>query len=70
MKIYVAGRVRNKENIRQVYEMLENEGHEITYKWTEQESILPLKENMNLVKKYLQDDFNAIRDADCVLMIA
>jgi len=70
MKIYVAGRYKQLTKIEEYYKILENKGHKITNKWTRQDSIKPFLENKEKARKYINEDFNGITDADIFILIS
>ncbi len=39
MKIYVAGKLENREKIKEIYGQLIKKGHEISYNWTTHKEI-------------------------------
>jgi len=70
MKFYVAARFVKKEVVRELYKKIEGLGHEITVKWTEQESLKPYEENQGKVQECVDADIEGVRTADVVIVLS
>jgi nucleoside 2-deoxyribosyltransferase len=65
MKIYVASAFENKHMVRQVYWLLGQWGHEVTYDWTRHE---PTEDRL-LRQKYALADIMGVQEADALLLL-
>ncbi len=69
MRVYVAARFGRKEEVRRIYDLLKEKGHEITADWTVHRPIKPYGENPRMSGAYAEEDVRGVLDADVFLMI-
>lgn len=83
MKIYVAGKFEQKEEIRSIYKKLQEMGHEISYDWTVHQSVknyqpgqdsamIGLNQtsiNVDLARQYTQNELKAIAESDIFIYL-
>lgn len=65
MKIYVAGKWQDRENVRLVMENVRELGHEITCDWTDHESV-----DKGLMEQYAISDCYGVFEADLLILVA
>ena len=71
-KLYVAASFEQKEQVRQLYDILKSKGHIITADWTTHKEIasLPtLEERETLAKQYVIEDTNGVANADVFILL-
>jgi len=66
MKIYVAGKYSERDNIRLVFKALEKLGHTITLDWTNHD-IYPNDAVAERLGEFANDDVEGVRNADCLI---
>ncbi|MBS3172357.1 hypothetical protein J4438_02145 [Candidatus Woesearchaeota archaeon] len=70
MKFYIAAKFELKEQVREIYGILHNLGHEITLDWTTHLPIKPYGQNQEIAKKYTAEDIDGIRKADVFILLS
>jgi nucleoside 2-deoxyribosyltransferase len=65
MKVYVASKLENYGQVREVYRLLTELGHEITHDWTE-EFFMEDKSNAQMIAEL---DYNGVCDCDILFLI-
>ena len=69
MKIYLAGRFEQKEKIREMYNLIKQEGHIITSDWTTHKPISPYEKNIALSKEYSEQDISGVEQCDVFILL-
>ncbi len=69
MKIYIAARFGKKQEVRNLYELLKERGHEITLDWTTHEFIKPFEDNQEIAEKYSVEDIEGVRNSDVFILL-
>ena len=64
MKIYVAGKFEQKQQVIQLQAKLASKGHTISYDWTTHKSIKPYIQNQAQAKIYADNEIQAIKESD------
>ncbi|MFP4402403.1 MAG: hypothetical protein ACLFPL_04175 [Candidatus Nanoarchaeia archaeon] len=64
MRIYVAGKFEEREEIRLIYNRLEELGHTIVYDWTKHSPIKPYHKNQDLALEYCEEELEGILNCD------
>lgn len=70
MKIYIAARFIEKEEVSRLYKLLSQKGYEITTDWTLHKSIKPYEENQELARRYTTEDIEGVRDCDVFILLS
>lgn len=70
MKIFVAARFGQKEEVRALYEELGKRGHKITLDWTKHKPIKPYIDNQELSARYSNEDITGVFDCDIFILLA
>ena len=68
MKFYVASKFENQKKVREIYEKLRKNGHEITVDWTKSDNEKAMKDP-ETAKKYSERDVNGVKDADVFVLL-
>jgi hypothetical protein len=69
MKVYVAAKFEERDEVLKLYEILKSKGHTVTCDWTKHKSISPYKDNPELAREYSIGDTNGSMDADFFIML-
>jgi nucleoside 2-deoxyribosyltransferase len=69
MKIYLAARFDRKDEVRELYNQLIEQGHEITYDWTTHKMIKPYHENQEIAHEYSSNDMEGVKNCDIFILI-
>jgi hypothetical protein len=69
MKIYVAARMFEAEEVKRIYHMFEKKGHEISADWTWHKNIKPYDKNQKTAKQYAIEDMNGVVDSDVFILL-
>ena len=69
MKFYIAARFTLKEEVRKIYDLLKEKGHEITVDWTLHKPIQPYDQNKELAEEYTSEDIQGVKDCDVFVLI-
>lgn len=67
MKIYVASKFENKNEVKRIHRLLRQKGHEITADWTIHQPVTD--SNHELAMKYAIEDLNGTRECDIFILI-
>src|SRR5260370_13377109 len=70
MKIYVAGRFENKQEVREAQSLLRSYGHQITHDWTKHLPIKPYSKSQELARQYGAADMEGVRNCDVFILLA
>ncbi len=72
MKFYIAASFDLKEEVKQLYALLESHGHEITKDWTDHIGTAPeeREEKRQLVERYAVEDIDGVRAADVFVILS
>ena len=72
MKIYVASSITNKEKVQEVFNILRDEGHEVTTDWTLTDDV-PEDERLarrDYIRSIAKRDFEGIYDCDAFILLS
>ena len=69
MKVYIAAKFEKKEEVRSLYKILSEMGHNITSDWTLHKMIRPYKKNHELAEEYSIEDINGVKDCDVFILL-
>jgi len=70
MKIYVAGKFEEKDQVLSLYKVLREMGHVVSYDWTGHKKLKPYQENQAGAAQYALNEFNGILDADIFIFLS
>jgi len=71
MRIYVASKFENKEEVRHAYKLFREAKHQITFDWTQEDASSKLgQERISYLKECADRDFCGVVSADCFVLIA
>jgi len=70
MKFYIAARFKLKDQVKRIYCLLRERGHEIAYDWTEEGLIKPYSENEDLARDIAIKSLNASESCDVFVLIS
>ncbi len=70
MKIYVAGKLENKEHIKEIYAQLIKKGHEISYNWTTHKEIRPYEKSQELANQYSSNELTGLQNCDVFILLS
>ncbi len=70
MKVYVAAKLENKENVKSLHNKLAEKGHEITHDWTAHKEIRPYDKNRELALEYSTHEIKAVKDSDVFILLS
>lgn len=69
MKVYLAGRFDEREQIRQMQTKLREHGHAITLDWTTHEPLGHYGDNQELSRAYAKEDLEGVIQADVFIFL-
>lgn len=69
MKLYIAARFTEKEEVRRIYALLQEQGHEITVDWTIHEPIKPYDQHPEKAHDYALEDLQGVMDCDVFVLL-
>lgn len=69
MKVYVAARMFEKDEVLRMYKLLKKAGHEISADWTWHKNIKPYDQNPETAKDYSIEDMNGVIDCDVFILV-
>jgi hypothetical protein len=69
MKIYVASRFANVDEVRRLYGLLRQDGHEITADWTVHHNVKPYSQNQELATEYAVEDLEGVKNCDVFILL-
>lgn len=70
LRFYVAGSFSEKEKMRDLMDMIERIGHEISFDWTTHQSISPYEKHLGLAAKYTEEDIEGATNCDVFILIS
>jgi len=70
MKVYVAASFTQKDDVREIYEMLREDGHEISSDWTAHSPIRPYDQNREMASQYAANDMDGVDACDVFVLLA
>ncbi len=70
MKFYIASRTARTGEVRRIYDLLKNRGHEITVDWTLQNISRPYATNARQAREHSIQDIQGVRDSDIFVLIS
>jgi diphthamide synthase subunit DPH2 len=70
MKIYVAASFQLKERVKELYNTLQERGHEITVDWTAHKPVEPFDQNEALSREYSVEDIEGVADSDVFILLS
>ena len=68
MKIYVAARFSDKENVQFAYDKLTELGHEITADWTKHKNVKPYYDHPEETGDYAAEDMTGVLESDVFIL--
>ncbi len=69
LKFYVAARFNRKNDIKKIRERLEALGHQLSFDWTDSESVVPYKDNEAGACQEAVKDINGVRSCDVFVLL-
>ncbi len=69
MKIYVAGRMSERDEVKRIYALLKKSGHEISVDWTWHKNIKPYDKNSKVARDYSIEDMDGVIDCDIFILL-
>lgn|SRR5574342_236975 len=70
MKVYVASKFENKEEVRKVQQLLIDRGHTITHDWTREDATgMTGGEFMRYMRDAAYGDVDGVRNADAIVLL-
>lgn len=69
MKIYVAARFYEKDEVRRIYRLLLAKDHQITADWTLHENIKPYSQNPVIAGEYASEDIDGVTSSDAFILL-
>jgi hypothetical protein len=70
MKFYIAARYNRREEVRLIYAILQERGHQVAFDWTVHKPIQPFDKNQELARQYSIEDIEGIRQSDVFGLLA
>jgi hypothetical protein len=70
MKWYIASRVRHKERLIQIADILKSEGEVVTSDWIYHDFVKPYEKNLVTVQNFAEDVVKGITDSDIFILIS
>ena len=70
MKFYIAAPFNQREEVKEIYNMLKSLGHEITTDWTNHKYIKPYNTNQQLARRYAQEDLEGVLSCDVFVLLS
>ncbi len=70
MKFYVASRFNLKEEVKKIYKILKEKGHEIIYDWTEENLKRPYERNSRIAKQIAKKSMDASQSCEVFVLIS
>lgn len=70
MKIYIAAKFTIKEEVRKLFKLFEERGHEIHSDWTLHKTISPYEENQELARQYSIEDLSGVKESDVFILLS
>ena len=70
MKFYVASRFGNKDEVRKLYGILKQQGHNISLDWTIHESVKPYGQNEEKAARYSIEDVEGVRRSQVFVLLS
>ena len=70
MKIYVAARFHEKDEVRRIYKLMIDKGHTITADWTKHKNVKPYSDNPKEAGNYSVEDMQGTLDSDVFIIIS
>ncbi len=71
MKIYIATRFERREEVSKLFQILKENGHEVSGDWTTHKPIKPFfEENKELSEEYSIEDIEAVKDSDVFILLS
>ena len=65
----MAAKWQLRDQVREIYEKIEQKSHEITEDWTRHKIIKPYDENKEISRRYSIQDINGVRNADVFVLL-
>jgi hypothetical protein len=70
MRVYVASKFENKEEVRRVMEMLKDKGHRISYDWTDEDGAGKTGNDLAIyLRRCALEDRHGVLNAEALLLI-
>ncbi len=70
LKIYVAAKFEKKSSVQYIYKKILERGHTISYDWTTHKPIKPYDKNVDIAKKYSENELEGIKNCDIFIYIS
>ena len=70
MKFYIASKFEDREIVKEYIVKLTNEGHEVSYDWTDHKQAKPYSQHPNISQEHAITDMNGVLDADIFILIS
>ena len=70
MKFFVSGKVGDEENVRNAIQELRNNGHQITFDWTQISHLRPYDQNVSHSREAAIKETEGVKSADVLVLLA
>lgn len=70
MKIYVSAKFNDKERVKNVYNLLKQDGHTITHEWIHHKESYPFSKDAHYASECAVQDFNGVLQADVFILLS
>ncbi|MFH1500888.1 MAG: hypothetical protein ABIE22_02980 [archaeon] len=70
MKFYISAKWQLIEEVREIYKLLKEKGHEITEDWTLHNSVKPYDKDVEISKNYAIKDMQGVLNSDVYILLS
>lgn len=69
MKFYIASRLKHKNEVKKLINLLEDKGYTCTHDWTRGEKLKPYAENLDQSQKLADEQVKSIKNCDLFVLL-